>query len=758
MNTHFSNNFWESLEKNGITVLLDRMRGAKQTCERLKNSYEARVLLEEEYSKTLLQISQKQKVSSTENGSSKLAMDKMQAESQCVAESHMQLSCHLKDNIIIPLTKLINKQKTIRKELQTSVQKLYNNRQLQVHFVRKAHKRHNQEIEKANALVEQKKTEEDKQAAFKMAQPTIEKLKNVYDEGLKDLSKIVEEWNTEWKKTCESFEKLEQERIEFFASNLSNYANLMIGCLENEVQAYERANASVKEINVSQDLVDFVNENKSTHIVPTPMDYVKLHAYNEANKDRGGADRHTFHSTMDHEEHSDTEDHDDTKENTQTKTDTISQTIPLDISTEADDIADDQTEVESPSVMMIGKMEVYGSDEEDSDSEYVYVTDSEFEEEEGEEKKGDGVLPEPNTLDIADEPQLVEKPVERPRIQTVQNRSTLEERGLYKNHISDSPTSPIRDGSSILLKKGLSARQRVSFSGGQRPYEMNGETLAEKVNRVVSSDSVSNDTININQEEAATELDNMLRELDSSHRSRSRNIRPTASASSPGILQDRKSSYFNKKDAQRVSPIDTDKGSRRFSRDLQQRILSPKSPDSLSQSPSTVSSGDFYDPFYSLSSSSRSANTINSDGSIKPTKSTSTSAPTAQMIYERMLKNGNMDSYRRRRSSINTDTVSLGSVRSRESLSSITQDLYNAKPAPENKEQFVDFAIAQYDYEAADEGEISFHQGDLLGIISKGDSEDEQGWWEASLLDKRNQKVVRTGLVPSNFIETASRA
>ncbi|KAG1468669.1 hypothetical protein G6F56_003699 [Rhizopus delemar] len=591
-----------------------------------------------------------------------------------------------------------------------------------------------------------------------MAQPTIEKLKNVYDEGLKDLSKIVEEWNTEWKKTCESFEKLEQERIEFFASNLSNYANLMIGCLENEVQAYERANASVKEINVSQDLVDFVNENKSTHIVPTPMDYVKLHAYNEANKDRGGADRHTFHSTMDHEEHSDTEDHDDTKENTQTKTDTISQTIPLDISTEADDIADDQTEVESPSVMMIGKMEVYGSDEEDSDSEYVYVTDSEFEEEEGEEKKGDGVLPEPNTLDIADEPQLVEKPVERPRIQTVQNRSTLEERGLYKNHISDSPTSPIRDGSSILLKKGLSARQRVSFSGGQRPYEMNGETLAEKVNRVVSSDSVSNDTININQEEAATELDNMLRELDSSHRSRSRNIRPTASASSPGILQDRKSSYFNKKDAQRVSPIDTDKGSRRFSRDLQQRILSPKSPDSLSQSPSTVSSGDFYDPFYSLSSSSRSANTINSDGSIKSTKSTSTSAPTAQMIYERMLKNGNMDSYRRRRSSINTDTVSLGSVRSRESLSSITQDLYNAKPAPENKEQFVDFAIAQYDYEAADEGEISFHQGDLLGIISKGDSEDEQGWWEASLLDKRNQKVVRTGLVPSNFIETASRA
>jgi hypothetical protein len=67
-------------------------------------------------------------------------------------------------------------------------------------------------------------------------------------------------------------------------------------------------------------------------------------------------------------------------------------------------------------------------------------------------------------------------------------------------------------------------------------------------------------------------------------------------------------------------------------------------------------------------------------------------------------------------------------------------------------------AVALYDYEVADEGEISFKQGDLLGIISKGDDGDDQGWWEASLLDKQNQKVVRTGLVPSNFIETAFRA
>lgn len=76
-----------------------------------------RALLEEEYGKTLLQIAQKQKASSTENGKSKSSLDMMQTETQSIAESHIQLSCHLRDNVVTPLTKLINRQKTVRKEV-----------------------------------------------------------------------------------------------------------------------------------------------------------------------------------------------------------------------------------------------------------------------------------------------------------------------------------------------------------------------------------------------------------------------------------------------------------------------------------------------------------------------------------------------------------------------------------------------------------------------------------------------------------------
>lgn len=47
---------------------------------------------------------------------------------------------------------------------------------------------------------------------------------------------MVEDWNTEWVNTCQAFEKLEQERLSFFKSNLSDCANLMIGCHEAEIQ------------------------------------------------------------------------------------------------------------------------------------------------------------------------------------------------------------------------------------------------------------------------------------------------------------------------------------------------------------------------------------------------------------------------------------------------------------------------------------------------------------------------------------------
>ena len=52
----FSNCFWGAND-DGIQVVHDRMRLAKQTCEELKSFYHERATIEEEYAKKLLKLS-----------------------------------------------------------------------------------------------------------------------------------------------------------------------------------------------------------------------------------------------------------------------------------------------------------------------------------------------------------------------------------------------------------------------------------------------------------------------------------------------------------------------------------------------------------------------------------------------------------------------------------------------------------------------------------------------------------------------------
>ncbi|KAK4520198.1 uncharacterized protein ATC70_008329 [Mucor velutinosus] len=843
----FQDNFWESSDKNGITTLIERMRGAKQTCERYKHAYEARIMLEEEYGKTLLQIAQKQKASSMENGSSKAAMDAMQHEFMSVAESHLHLSKLLRENVATPLSALLNKQKVLRKEAQTSIQKLYNNRQIQVHFVRRAHKRHNLEIEKANLMVQQQATENDKRAAFKMAEITIEKLKKVYDEALADLDKIVQDWNVEWRKTCESFEQLEVERLEFFKSNLSNCANLMIGCLENEVQACERVNTEALKVNVAQDLAEFVETNKSSEIVPSPMEYIKLHAYHEANQDRGDL-KHTHHilrDNIDAEDHSESEDrvrvhlqHRRRRSSVSSMasegTSSISKSSLLIKAAAAAAAAaaspttiEDKTatlkETAKPSstpaadlpstepVLMMGVMEVYPSDEEDDEEEYEYVTETDTDcEDEAKEEQVEvieakhqeqpvhvPVSQEANQPKMADTVPASSSPA-TDKDQGVSTKSKQDDKvdrlkSAYQEIRKERQASP----SSLLAKQPFNPQRRVSFvEDTESPIDISKASPARIVDPTTTAldrappapahqntqqqehgqgdDDDEEEDYEGTSESAAFELDDMLRELDSKRIARSGgeestrsyrhpDIKPTASMSSPSLLQQQQqqrrsipSQYY-----QQQPPSSYQASGRRMS------SIEPIRP-AYSQSGSLQSSSssnymDLYDPFNSLSS--KETGTISTkDGSIESHLSKSTTPPSVQLMHERMLKDKQQGSYH---GSVSSSSSSGGSVRSIGQQAyhnnKFIQDYYrvgsNQTPvaADETTKEghFIDFAFALYDYEASDEGEIGFSEGDLLGIISKNEDE-EQGWWEASLLNSRNQKIVRTGLVPSNFLETAS--
>lgn len=104
---------------------------------------------------------------------------------------------------------------------------------------------------------------------------------------------MVLEWNKEWVHTCQAFEQLELERLEFFKSNLSDCANLLITCHQGEIEviiiyifcnslfsnvihkACETINTEASKIDVVQDLIEFVNTNKSTSVIPSKFIVIK---------------------------------------------------------------------------------------------------------------------------------------------------------------------------------------------------------------------------------------------------------------------------------------------------------------------------------------------------------------------------------------------------------------------------------------------------------------------------------------------------
>ncbi|KAI8647452.1 hypothetical protein BD408DRAFT_408576 [Parasitella parasitica] len=801
--SHFKDNFWESLDKNGITILIERMRGAKQTCERYKHAYEARILLEEEYGKTLVQIAQKQKASSVENGSSKSAMDTMQREFMSVGESHLQLSRLLREKVAAPLSDLLNKQKLLRKEAQASIQRLYDSRQLQVHAVRKAHKRHNLEIEKANLLVQQQTTDNEKRATFKKAEINIDSLKKVYDEALANLDKIVQDWNVKWKRTCESFEQLEAERLEFFKSNLSNYANLMIGCLENEVHACERIDTEATKIDVEQDLGDFVKINKSSDVVPLPMEYIKLHAYHETNQDKGDL-RHPHNmlrDNMDAEGNSGSEDRAQHRRRRSSvssmaseATSSISKSSLLLRAAVATSVADDKktslkeitqssptTEsVTKEPVLVMGVMEVYPSDEEDGEEEYEDVPETESAGEEVEVIEAKEDLSKVNSEATSTEnikeiarPKVTEATQKPTGVRAIhaedgQDKKIDRLKSAYQDIKSDRRTPP----SSFPAQQSFSSRpRRVSFAEHNDPdtSKMNRNSrdptpiytkspiVQDKQQRHQPEVDDSNEDYEITSESAALELDDMLRELDSKRITREESprynrypdIQPTASISSPSLMQQQQkqrksisSQYFQKPSYPSF---------RRMSSVESSRPLFGQSGGSV-RSTSSNNYMDPYDPFNSLSS--KKTGTISTyDGSRRSSVSTTTS-PSAQSLHERIMQNTPMGPHGSVSSASSFGDSLRNSRQKPYQNDNFIQDYYSVgRKTPRQREdseaQFIDFACAVYDYEAADEGEIGFKEGDLLGIISKN-KDDEQGWWEASLL--KNQKIVRTGLVPSNFL------
>ncbi|KAI8332262.1 hypothetical protein BC941DRAFT_437076 [Chlamydoabsidia padenii] len=283
-NFTFSGHFWEHSGDNGVVTLVSRMRMGKQTCERLKAAFEIRVIAEQQYADNLFRMADNMQ-GCEETGHLAQVLETTQHQWTHLANIHQQNAQDLNTKVIQPLSNLLSKQKQLRRELQASMTKLFNNRQLQIHCVLLARDRYNAECTKANEIMQQSSGKE-KHFSYKRVSAVIKKYQQAYDDAMADLEMVTEEWNKQWQYTCQEFELLEEERLRFLQSNIDDGNDLFLNTSCTSEEAYQKIEDAVGMMDVDADLDDFVQTKGGKTDIPSAMDYIKMFVIQEQDKSK----------------------------------------------------------------------------------------------------------------------------------------------------------------------------------------------------------------------------------------------------------------------------------------------------------------------------------------------------------------------------------------------------------------------------------------------------------------------------------------
>ncbi|KAJ3334583.1 hypothetical protein HDU93_007701 [Gonapodya sp. JEL0774] len=83
-------------------------------------------------------------------------------------------------------------------------------------------------------------------------------------------------WKEEWRGACETFQKLESDRIDFLRSSLWNYANLFSTACVADDEGCERIRVQLEKCDIEADLMTVAKQKGTGSDVPAPPNYGPL--------------------------------------------------------------------------------------------------------------------------------------------------------------------------------------------------------------------------------------------------------------------------------------------------------------------------------------------------------------------------------------------------------------------------------------------------------------------------------------------------
>ncbi|KAJ3564647.1 hypothetical protein NP233_g8163 [Leucocoprinus birnbaumii] len=227
-NRDFCNAFWGTGDV-GPNVLFARMRGAERTTDELRNFWQERTNIEEEYAQKLAKLSQVP-IGVEEVGELRASLDILRKETEAQATSHLELADRMRNVLEKQTAEFHMKQINHRRAFQANMEKKLKNRLTQESFAAKAKEKYEIDRGRINSFVQQLTymTGVDYQrveAKLNRTRETAKANEKDFAAFTQTVIELLEEWQNEWKSFCDSCHDLEEDRMEFMKDNLWLYAN-----------------------------------------------------------------------------------------------------------------------------------------------------------------------------------------------------------------------------------------------------------------------------------------------------------------------------------------------------------------------------------------------------------------------------------------------------------------------------------------------------------------------------------------------------
>ncbi|KAJ2071032.1 formin-binding protein [Coemansia sp. S155-1] len=257
----FSESFW-STDERCISVLMHKLKAAKQTSNDILQLITTRATMEEDLGKRLGKVA-KSALGSEEVGSIKEALRTVRAEMESSAKTHSDLARQLRSEIERPLSAFINDQRNKRRAQTTIIQKTEGDRNALRSQLRKLQEKRRADTKRVGDLDLQvnglQGTADPKlRTKLERAQMQQRATEAEYVDVRARLKDADAQWFNVWRAACDVFQVLEEQRIEYLKTTLWTYTNLVSSSCVADDESMERIRQDLELINVADDISAFI--------------------------------------------------------------------------------------------------------------------------------------------------------------------------------------------------------------------------------------------------------------------------------------------------------------------------------------------------------------------------------------------------------------------------------------------------------------------------------------------------------------------